>query len=124
MSTLSVSNITDGTDTVETGYVVNGSAKAWVNFNGTGTVAIRDSMNAASLTDFGTGLYGVNFSTSFSSTNYCCSSDGSTSVDAWNRVVSSMPASVSQSRLVSFYSHTDAKTDMAYVFFSGMGDLA
>jgi len=42
MSTLNVSNITDGTDTVGTSYVVNGSAKAWVNFNGTGTIAARE----------------------------------------------------------------------------------
>ena len=41
MSTLNVSNITDGTTTVGTSYVVNGSAKAWVTFNGTGTVAIQ-----------------------------------------------------------------------------------
>ena len=70
MSTLSVSNITDGTDTVETGYVVNGSAKAWVNFNGTGTAAIRDSFNVASLTDNGTGNYNVNFSNSMANTGY------------------------------------------------------
>ena len=70
MSTLSVSNITDGVDTVETGYVVNGSAKAWVNFNGTGTAAIRDSFNVASLTDNGTGNYNVNFSNSMANTGY------------------------------------------------------
>ena len=38
MSTLNVSNITDGTDTVGTSYVVNGSAKAWAAYNGQGTV--------------------------------------------------------------------------------------
>ena len=70
MSTLNVANITDGTDTVETGYVINGSAKAWVNFNGTGTVAIRDSLNAGSITDHGTGEYSVNNSSAFSNTNY------------------------------------------------------
>jgi len=70
MSILSVSNITDGTDTVETGYVVNGSAKAWVNFNGTGTIAIRDSFNVASLTDNSTGNYNVNFSNSMANTGY------------------------------------------------------
>ena len=31
-----------GTESVDTTYVINGSAKAWVNFNGTGTIAIRD----------------------------------------------------------------------------------
>jgi hypothetical protein len=66
MSTLNVSNITDGTDTVETGYVLNGSAKAWVNFNGTGTIATRNSLNVSSLTDNNVGSYNVNFTNSFS----------------------------------------------------------
>jgi hypothetical protein len=70
MSTLNVANITDGTDTVETGYVVNGSAKAWVNMRGTGTVAIRDSLNVSSTTDIGTGRYSVNFSSNLANTNY------------------------------------------------------
>jgi hypothetical protein len=70
MSTLNVSNISDGTDTVETGYVVNGSAKAWVNFNGLGTISINDSFNISSATDNGTGNYDVTFSNSFSSVSY------------------------------------------------------
>ena len=70
MSTLNVSNISDGTTTVGTSYVVNGSAKAWVNFNGTGTIAIRDSLNVSSIDDDGTGDYGVNYSTSMASSNY------------------------------------------------------
>ena len=73
MSTLSVSNITDGTDTVETGYVVNGSAKAWVNFDGTGTIIARDSFNVASLTDRGTGAYDVNFSSNMSNDDFITS---------------------------------------------------
>ena len=70
MSTLNVSNISDGTDTVETGYVVNGSAKAWVNLNGSGTIAARDSFNSSSLTDAGVGQYSVNFSSNLANTNY------------------------------------------------------
>jgi len=70
MSTLNVSNITDGTDTVETGYVVNGSAKAWVNFNGTGTVAIRNGLNVSSITDYGAGTYGPNYTNSFNAADY------------------------------------------------------
>jgi hypothetical protein len=46
------------------------SARAWVNFNGTGTVAIRASGNVSSITDNGTGNYTVNFSTSMPDTNY------------------------------------------------------
>ena len=47
-----------------------GVAKAWVNFNGTGTVAIRTSHNVTSITDNGVGLYTVNFTTAFSSADY------------------------------------------------------
>jgi hypothetical protein len=49
------------------------SARAWVNFNGTGTVAIRDSGNVSSITDNGTGLYTVNFTTAMSDVNYSAS---------------------------------------------------
>jgi len=45
-------------------------AKAWVNWNGTGTVAIRDSYNVSSMSDRGTGKYTINFSTAMSDTNY------------------------------------------------------
>ena len=44
--------------------------RAWVNFNGTGTVAIRASGNVTSITDNGTGDYTVNFTTAMSDTNY------------------------------------------------------
>ena len=44
--------------------------RAWVNFNGTGTVAIRGSGNVSSITDHGTGDYTVNFTTAMADTNY------------------------------------------------------
>ena len=46
-------------------------AKAWVNFNGTGTVAIRDSEGISSITDLGTGEYQVIFTTALANANYC-----------------------------------------------------
>jgi hypothetical protein len=46
------------------------TARAWVNFNGTGTVAIRASGNVSSVTDLGTGAYRVNFTTAMPDTNY------------------------------------------------------
>lgn len=46
------------------------ACRAWVNFNGTGTVAIRSSGNVSSITDLGTGNYNVNFSTAMPDTNY------------------------------------------------------
>jgi hypothetical protein len=48
----------------------NYKCRAWVNFNGTGTVAIRASGNVSSITDNGTGLYTVNFTTAMPDANY------------------------------------------------------
>jgi hypothetical protein len=49
------------------------AARAWVNFNGTSTVAIRASGNVSSITDNGTGDYTVNFTTSMPDANYSVS---------------------------------------------------
>lgn len=63
------------------------ACRAWVNFNGTGTVAIRASGNVSSITDNGTGDYTVNFTTAMPDANYCLS--GIVSSDAtWPRGIS------------------------------------
>jgi hypothetical protein len=72
MSTLRCTNLQDtsGGNSLTTAQIYNGAAKAWVNFNGTGTVAIRASFNVSSITDVGTGLYTVNFTTAMADANY------------------------------------------------------
>ena len=50
--------------------------RAWVNFNGTGTVAIRASGNVSSITDGGTGIYTVNFTTAMPDANYTVVASG------------------------------------------------
>ena len=62
-----------GSLSVPVATVVNGSAKAWVNFNGTGTVAIRASFNVSSITDNGVGNFTVNFTTAMPDNNYSVS---------------------------------------------------
>lgn len=52
------------------------TAKAWVNFNGTGTVAIRASGNVSSITDNGTGDYTVNFTNAMADANYSFNCSG------------------------------------------------
>lgn len=47
--------------------------KAWVNFNGTGVIAIRDSLNVSSITDNGTGSYTINFTNAMATANYAVS---------------------------------------------------
>jgi hypothetical protein len=54
-----------------TGSAPSYTCRAWVNFNGTGTVAIRASGNVSSITDNGTGDYTVNFTTAMPDANYC-----------------------------------------------------
>ena len=46
------------------------TAKAWVNFNGTGTLAVRDSFGVSSVTDVTQGHYRVNFQTAMANANY------------------------------------------------------
>jgi hypothetical protein len=57
-------------DTTTLASAGQASVRAWVNFDGTGTVAIRASYNVASITDNGTGQYTVNFTTAMPDANY------------------------------------------------------
>lgn len=67
MSTLRVTTVTNPSGGQPT---IDGLAKAWVNFNGTGTVAIRASFNVSSITDNGVGQYTVNLTTAMADANY------------------------------------------------------
>ena len=63
----------------------NKVAQAWVNFNGTGTVAIRDSHNVSSITDNGTGDYTINFTNNMANVTYATVSNaGSNGTDVVN----------------------------------------
>jgi hypothetical protein len=65
---------------------INYSCRAWVNFNGTGTVAINASGNVSSITDNGTGDYTVNFTTAMSDANYSVSGMAKSSDTAGTRM--------------------------------------
>jgi hypothetical protein len=71
-----------GYGSVATAY----GCRAWVNFNGTGTVAIRGSGNVSSITDNGTGDYSVNLTTAMPDTNYACVSSSIDPRDTFNTV--------------------------------------
>jgi hypothetical protein len=82
-----------GYGSVATAY----GCRAWVNFNGTGTVAIRASGNVTSITDNGTGDYTVNFTTAMPDANYAYTVDGREDeggVLAWGALA--VPARVAQ----------------------------
>ena len=66
MSTLKVNTLEEATVGGATFY----TAKAWVSYNGTGTVAIRGDGNVSSITDNGAGDQTVNFTSNFTTANY------------------------------------------------------
>ena len=68
--TLTTPNINSAQFATVTGTAPIYPCRAWVNFNGTGTVAIRGSGNVSSITDNGTGQYRINFTTAMPDVNY------------------------------------------------------
>ena len=81
-----------GYGSVATAYGV----RAWVNFNGTGTVAIRASGNVSSITDQGTGTYAVNITTAMPDANYAtvATSENTSGNPEFLQVVNSQTTSV------------------------------
>ena len=73
MSTLKVNTIQDASGgNASTAEQINkGRAKAWINFNGTGTPSIVGSFNISSISDQGTGSYRISYSTALANDNYC-----------------------------------------------------
>jgi hypothetical protein len=118
MSTLTVTNIKKTGETVSRD--VSGVAAAWVNFKGTDTAAIRDSVNISSLSDLGTGLYGVSFSNSMATANYASNAN----TERTNVYGNPYTVTVSGSELVSYYAHGTRTYDPEYFHNSVLGDLA
>lgn len=95
----------------------SGLCKAWVNFNGTSTVAIRASYNVSSITDNGVGDYTVNFTTALADANYAFNGTaGGTASAGVIRTYEEVTArTTSAIRLAVFASTTGSFADMAHV---------
>jgi len=77
------------------------TAKAWVNFDGTGTVAIRDSFNVSSITDNGAGDYYLNYTNNLANDDYAVSFGARFSSSGGNAFVRlSNTMSTSQTRIL------------------------
>ena len=109
---------------LDTQYVVGGSAKAWVNLNGTGTIAARDSLSVSGLVDNGTGDISVNFSSSMSNDDY--SQSGSSSSGAVSGTDTWINAYAWATGYVSVGTNNSSQNliDRAYVNVNVHGDLA
>jgi len=119
MSTIRVDNF--GPSAGGTTYSARGIAKAWVNFNGTGTIAARDSENVSSLTDDGVGIYTVNWTNDFGAADYSVSG---TSTDGYIMSVyaGSAAPTVSGVRVTTFANSTFG--DLSFNGVISHGDLA
>ena len=82
MSTLEVSNLNDGTTTVPTTYITNGSAKAWLQWL-VASNSYADSFNISSGTDDGTGKFTHAFSSDMSNGNYVHSFSLTDNINQW-----------------------------------------
>ncbi len=128
MSTLKIDTLEDlsAAQTVDAAYIVHGTAKAWCSFNGTGTIAINNSLNVTSLTDRGTGSYTVNLTNAMTDALYSVTGGGNVAPYAGNygRSTTVAPNDVS-----SYYANTALFSTPTLVDFdiscaSVEGDLA
>ena len=71
--TLTISTLSDGTNSTSATNLVRAACQAWVNFNGVTTVSVNASYNVSSVTRGTTGTYTINFTTAISDANYAVS---------------------------------------------------
>lgn len=123
MSTLKVTNIQATGETAS--RAVSGVAAAWVNYKGTATNSVRDSLNVGSVTDNGNGDYSVNFTNNMANATYMIHGtgeqlSGNPIIEIVKDYSNAYTASVA--RIVSVQNST--RGDAIYVNFSAHGDLA
>ena len=97
---------------------------AWVNFNGTSTVAIRDSENVSSITDSGTGNYRVNFSTNMANANYCITTAVQEATALNNGAYFANPFAVVSTSQFGLWCGATGYHDCGWVFATVMGGQA
>ena len=122
MSTLKVNTIQDtsGSNSTTPSQINNGVAKAWCNFDGSGTVNIRSSYNISSLTDNGTGNYTLAYETGLANANDASSGWGMRNFNSdsnyicWRKVAHSTSSITVRSSYV--WSSGGTATDIHYYY--------
>jgi len=105
--------------------IQQGLAKSWINFNGTGTVAVGDSFNVGSLVDRGTSLYTQNFTTSMGNAVFAgtgSAKDAALDADGRNRMLVS-EAEDANAAFINAFDTNGAAADVAYATSIIFGDL-
>ena len=104
-----ITNVTGGIPTVKSQHLI---PTAWVSFNGTGTVAIRDSENVSSITDNGLGNYFVNFTVAMDNINYAVTATSQRTVTWQNGGIDANTFSTSNFKLENVENSTGADTNL------------
>ncbi|MAV98188.1 MAG: hypothetical protein CML81_00075 [Rhodobiaceae bacterium] len=129
-SILRVNTLTDASSNNSTAMstINQGTAKAWVNLNGTGTIATRDSFNVSSLSDTATGEHEVTLSSAFSDTNYAtsnASAGGSPLTSSnYNRVMESVGSATNKLDCITYAPNNGSIVDISHIQIIAHGDLA
>lgn len=113
--TLVITTLSDGTNSTSSTNCIQGSAKAWVNFTGTGTVTINGSFNVSSITDNGTGDYTINFTTAMPNTTYSIQISAGDGTAQRIGSVLSTAISTGSVRVKTWYNIVASSDDAAYV---------
>ena len=121
-------SVNTGTEkSIDTSYILNGVAKQWIHFNGSGTVAIVGSFNTTSITDNGTGDYQVTIANDMGNDDYsvsgtmCHPTTGNSSAARQGPAVNEHTVGSYQ---VYAGSNTTTLDDVAVINLQTMGDLA
>ena len=112
---------------VDTQFVVNGSAKSWWQVDGTSTAHINDSFNTSALTDNGTGDYTVTYSNNMGNVNYsavgACGRDGGSYAGGDCEIPGPATPTVSAIRFYT-YNYDATLADVVHISGQICGDLA
>ena len=128
MSTLAVGTIKSVSSAAPvfqntSGTEIGQICKAWVNFNGTGTVAMRDNFNVSSITDGGTGVYTANFTTAMANANYASVvSSGNNDKGRYGIMIDSDDKATSGCKIFGFQTSTGSSLDSEEVSLTIFGD--
>lgn len=115
--TLVISTLSDGTNSTSSTNCIQGSAKAWVNFNGVTTTTIRGSYNVSSVTRVGSGNYTINLTNALSDANYAICTGGRQDMTYNDRYCNAYPISSSQFSIY-FFGYSIGAYDAMYCMAS------
>jgi len=124
MSELRTDTITASDGTSPVTLTKQSAAKAWANFNSTGTLAIRASINIASIADNGTGDYTASFTNSMSDADYAPNGSGQNSANTAIGLTFNPRTLAASNFAMDFRNESAGARDGAIMTITTNGDLA